>query len=62
MMQFFIDNNRLAWTSIYALIFLTLLILGTDLVWRISKIGWKVLLLSALSIGAMGLSAIFKFS
>lgn len=61
MMQFLINNNRLAWISIYALIFLTLLILGTDLVWRLSKIGGKALLLSALFIGVMGLFIIFKF-
>lgn len=61
MTQFFMDGTHLAWPMVYTLIFITLLLLATDLVWRISKLRGKFLLPAALSIGSAGVFIIFKF-
>lgn len=60
MMEFFIHGTRLAWPAVCTLVFLTVLLLGTDCVWRISKLRGKVVLLGALVIGAAGVSMIFS--
>lgn len=61
MMEFLIEGERLAWTAVCALVFLTVLLLGTDLVWRMSKLSGKVLLLHAMIIGTAGVLLIFRF-
>lgn len=61
MMEFLIDGERLAWPAVCALVFLTVLLLGTDYVWRTSKLSGKALLLHAMIVGPAGVLLIFHF-
>lgn len=58
MMEYLIDGSQLAWPPVLSLIFLTLLVIGTDFVWRTTRLHGKVLLPGALALGTMGVSII----
>ncbi len=58
-MNFLFFEDRLSWLPVLSLIYLTLLLMATDFVWRTTNFGGRATFLGAIVLGFAGCALIF---
>lgn len=62
MMHLLIQDDRLSWAAVVALVYLTALLPVTDYTWRASRLGGKTVFLGAGALALVGCGLIFWLS